>query len=120
MNPIQVSSQNLGSKTIWGHAESEFCSFDIQQSRDGCVIAMQGTWHQCTPSQSCTKSCSGAATRFRVRTPHTMSVLDGALSSMARPAPNRFFAPQSVRRPLLMPGQPRVNPGSLYRCDKSD
>ena len=37
----------------------------------------------------------------------------------ACPAQNRFFcvAPQSVRRPLLMP---QVNPGSLYRCDKSD
>ena len=32
-------------------------------------------------------------------------------------APTFFSAPRSVRRPLLTP---QVNPGSLYRCGKSD
>ena len=35
----------------------------------------------------------------------------------ARPAQISLFAPQSVRRPVLMP---QVNPGSLCSCGESD
>ena len=38
------------------------------------------------------------------------------LLTSARPARTLFFAPRSVRRPLLTL---QVNPGSLYRCGKS-
>ena len=42
----------------------------------------------------------------------------GTFGDVARPAPTLFFfAPQSVRRPRLMP---QVNPGPRYRCDKRD